>query len=187
MVAFNHVLTLTAFVFSVSLAQLLLRISALVANRERVTFSGLSALAMANAILLVYLNWLAKYELRQAGNWNLLSISVMFLFSLSICFICTTAAPQSLGEGTFDTFDMDTFYWRQRKAYFWSWIVCQIFAIVANFLLANSPLASRLAAENLINLAVPTNHFGAFGTKALGAVGRRSRALRRERDLPRVV
>jgi hypothetical protein len=127
------------------------------------------------------------YELRQAGNWNLLSISVMFLFSLSICFICTTAAPQSLGEGTFDTFDMDTFYWRQRKAYFWSWIVCQIFAIVANFLLANSPLASRLAAENLINLAVPTNHFGAFGTKALGAVGRRSRALRRERDLPRVV
>jgi hypothetical protein len=68
-----------AFVFAVSLAQLPVRISALVADRERVAFSGLSALAMANSILLAYLNWLAMYELRDAGTWNLFSISVTFL------------------------------------------------------------------------------------------------------------
>ena len=44
LVAFNHVLTLMAFVFAVSLAQLLIRISALVGDREEVAFSGLSAL-----------------------------------------------------------------------------------------------------------------------------------------------
>lgn len=151
MVAFNHVLTLMAFVFAVSLAQLLIRISALVADREKVVFSGLSGLAMANAILLVYLNWLAMYELRDAGNWNLLSISATFLFALSICFICTLAAPQSLASGAID---MDGFYWKQRKIYYGSWIVCETLAIFANRLFATPSLASKLSAENLLNLAM---------------------------------
>ena len=151
LVAFNHVLTLMAFVFAVSLAQLLIRISALVGDREKVAFSGLSGLAIANAILLVYLNWLAMYELREAGNWSLLSISVMFVFALSICFISTLAAPQLL---TVDHVDMDAFYWKQRKTYYSSWIVCETLAIVANGLFANAPLAAKLGAENLLNLAM---------------------------------
>ena len=145
MVAFNHVLTLMAFVFAVSLAQLLIRISALVADREKVVFSGLSGLAMANAVLL------AMYELRDAGNWNLLSITVMFLFSLSICFICTLAVPQLLTDGPID---MDAFYSKQRKTYYVSWLVCETLAILANRLFVNSPMASKLDAENLINLAM---------------------------------
>ncbi len=140
-----------AFVFAVALAQLLIRISALVASRDKVVFSGLSGLAMANAILLVYMNWLAMFELRSAGDWNLLAISVTFLFSLSICFICTLAAPQSLGDGPID---MDAFYWTQRRMYYWSWIVCEVLAVVANRLFMNSSQAPKLAAENLLNLAM---------------------------------
>lgn len=151
MLAFNHVLTLMAFVFAVALAQLLIRISALVASRDKVVFSGLSALAMANAILLVYLNWLAMFELRSAGNWNLLSTTVTFLFSLSICFVCTLAAPQSLGDSPID---MDAFYWKQRSLYYWSWIACEILAIIANWLFVNSPQAAKLSAESLLNLVM---------------------------------
>ena len=151
MSAFNHVLTLVAFVFAVSLAQLLVRISALIAVRERVVFSGLSALAMGNAILLVYLNWLALWELRTAHDWNLLSISVMFLFSLSICFISTLAAPHATGSGPVD---LDAFYWRQRRTYYWSWIACEILAIVGNLLFSNSPIAERLGTESLMSLAM---------------------------------
>jgi len=151
LLAFNHVLTLISFVFAVSLAQLLVRISALVASRDKVVFSGLSALAMANAILLVYLNWLAMYELRDAGNWNLLSISVMFLFSLSICFISTLAAPQLLADGPID---LEAFYWTQRYTYYGSWIACELLAMVGNRLFVTSFLASKLGAENLVNLAM---------------------------------
>ena len=104
---------------------------------------------MANAILLLYLNWLAMYELREAGNWSLLSISVMFVFALSICFISTLAAPQLL---TVDPVDMDAFYWKQRKTYYSSWIVCETLAIVANGLFANAPLSAKLGAENLLKL-----------------------------------
>jgi hypothetical protein len=149
--AFGHVLTLISFVFAVSLAQLLIRVSALVADRDKVEFSGLSTLAIANAVLLVYMNWLAMWELRTAGNWNLLSITVTFLFSLSICFICTLAVPQNLAQGLTD---MDMFYWKQRKTYYWSWIVCEALAILANRLFVNSAIASKLGAENLLNLAM---------------------------------
>ena len=148
MVEFNHVLTLMAFVFAVSLAQLLIRISTLIADRDKVEFSGLSGLAMANAILLVYLNWLAMYELREAEHWNLLSISLTFLFALSICFICTLAAPHRVAPGPID---MDGFYWRQRKIYYWSWIVCETLAILANRLFAGTPMGSKLGAESLLN------------------------------------
>jgi len=148
--AFNHVLTLVAFVFAVSLAQVLVRISALIAAREKITYSGLSALAMSNAILLIYSNWLAFWELRGATDWNLLSISVMFLFSLSVCFISTLAAPQTQGDAPFD---MESFYWRQRKIYHWSWISCEALAIGANLLFPTSPMASKLGSENLVNLA----------------------------------
>jgi len=149
--AFGHVLTLISFVFAVSLAQLLIRISALVSAREKVKFSGLSGLAMANAILLVYMNWLAMWELHDAANWNLLSITVTFLFTLSICFICTLAAPQFLAD---EPVDLDAFYWKQRRTYYWSWIVCEALAIVANLLFLNSTLASKLGAENLVNFAM---------------------------------
>jgi len=149
--AFGHVLTLISFVFAVSLAQLLIRISALVSARDEVKFSGLSGLATANAILLAYMNWLAMWELRSAGDWNLLAITVTFLFSLSICFICTLAVPQIHADGPID---MDAFYWRQRKTYYWSWIVCETLAIIANLLFGNSPMASKLSAENLVNLTM---------------------------------
>jgi hypothetical protein len=149
--AFSHVLTLISFVFAVSLAQLLIRISALVTVRDKVVFSGLSCLAMANAILLVYTNWLAMWELHNAGIWDLLSITITFLFALSICFICTLAAPHIDAD---HPTDMDAFYWRQRKTYYVSWFVCEALAIIANLLFANSPMAPKLGAENLVNLAM---------------------------------
>ncbi len=170
-----------AFVFAVSLAQLLLRISALVVARKRVTFSGLSCLAMACAILLVYLNWLSLWELRGAKDWNLLSMTVTFFFALSICFTCTLAAPHTAADGATD---MEAFYWQQRKPFYCSWIACEILAIVANALFRDTPNASKLMAENLVRLPdVPTAHTGAGGAQAVGTVARRRHAVRDERGL----
>jgi hypothetical protein len=150
MSAFNHILTLVAFVFAVALAQLLVRISALIAARERVAYSGLSALAMANAILLVYANWLAMWELRTATDWRLLPITVIFLFSLSVCFISTLSAPQEFGD---KLIDLEAFYWRQRRTYFAAWFVCECLAILGNQVFP-SPSAARLSVESLTSLAM---------------------------------
>jgi hypothetical protein len=67
------------------------------------------------------------------------------------CFICTLAALQTLPT---DRFDMEAFYWKQGKIHYCSWIACQSLAIAANLLFVSSPLASKLGAETLLNLAM---------------------------------
>ena len=52
MSVFEHVTALLSFVYALALTHLLARIAELIVARDRVRFSGLLALGMANAILL---------------------------------------------------------------------------------------------------------------------------------------
>jgi hypothetical protein len=146
--AFHHVLSLLAFVFAVSLTSLLSRMSALFVARDRVTVSGLSVIAGLNCALLVYVNWLAMWELREVPDWNMMTISGIFAFALSIYFTSTLALPQSGGEGPID---LRAFYDRERVTYYVSWLVCELLAIVCNLLLANPRNATELYNENILN------------------------------------
>src|SRR2546426_12807036 len=68
--AFEHVLLLLSFVYALALTHLLSRIGSLLLARARVTFSGLLALDMANAILLVFANWLSLWDIRGLREWD---------------------------------------------------------------------------------------------------------------------
>ena len=59
MSAFEHVTALLSFVYALALTHLLARIAELIVTRERVKFSGLLALGMVNAVLMVFVNWLS--------------------------------------------------------------------------------------------------------------------------------
>jgi len=54
MSAFEHVTTLLSFVYALALTHLLARIAELIVARERVKFSGLLAVGMADAVVLVF-------------------------------------------------------------------------------------------------------------------------------------
>jgi len=54
----------------------LARIAELVVARERVRFSGLLAVGMANAVLLDFTNWLSIWDLRSVTSWDLASITI---------------------------------------------------------------------------------------------------------------
>jgi hypothetical protein len=56
MTAFEHVTALFSFVYALALTHLLARIAELIVTRDRVKFSGLLALGMINAILVVFAN-----------------------------------------------------------------------------------------------------------------------------------
>jgi hypothetical protein len=62
--AFDHVLVLLSFVYALALTHLLSRIGALLLQRQRVHFSGLLAVCMTVAILMVFANWLSLWDLR---------------------------------------------------------------------------------------------------------------------------
>ena len=94
MTAFEHVTALLSFVYALALRHLLARIAELVVARDRVRFSGLLALGMANAIVLVFANWLSIWDFRSLKTWDLASITVEFLLAISMFFDLRMARTQ---------------------------------------------------------------------------------------------
>jgi len=140
---------MVGFVFALSLTALLSHVGKLVIARDRVKFSWLSSLSIFSAMLLVYVNWLAMWELHVIKNWDVLSITALMLFTLSVAFVCMVAAPKTWPE---KSVDLEQFYWRQHKVFYSSWLICVLLAILTNFLLLDSPTGSKLLQENLLNL-----------------------------------
>ena len=94
MTAFEHVTALFSFVYALALTHLLARIAELIVARDRVRFSGLLALGMINAIILVFSNWLSIWDLRSIKSWDLVSITVQFLFAIVIFLILRAGRTQ---------------------------------------------------------------------------------------------
>src|SRR6266849_5333401 len=158
MSAFEHVTALLSFVYALALTHLLARIAELIVARERVRFSGLLALGMVNAVLMVFVNWLSLWDLRSVTNWDLASIAIQFLFAVSVYVICALVGPKMPDDGTID---LEDFFWRQRTYFYGALIVCLVLSLLANLDFLNTPNTALLVKENLgtIALLIPT----AFG------------------------
>jgi len=152
---FEHVTTLFSFVYALALTHLLARIAELIVARGRVKFSGLLALGMANAILLVFSNWLSIWDLRSIKSWDLFSIAVQFLFAVAIFIICVLVGPRVPDEGAID---LEDFFWRQRRYYYGAVVTCVFLSLIANLAFLKTTNATLLLKENLTNLPmfIPT-------------------------------
>jgi hypothetical protein len=147
--AFRHILQLIAFVFALATTGLLSRVGHLFIERARVKYSGLSAAASLNALLLIYLNWLSFWELRTTPGWTLLSITAIFLFALSVFLTSYFATPHM----TTDTkIDMGAFYWRERKPFYWSFCISQVLAVICNQVFSYNGTEVNFIRENAIDL-----------------------------------
>ena len=129
MSAFEHVTALWSFVYALALTHLLARIAELIVARDRVRFSGLLALGMANAILLVFADWLSLWDLRSIKIWDLASITVQFLFAINVFLICVLVGPKAHDEGPID---LEDFYWRQRPYFYGALLACALLSLFAN-------------------------------------------------------
>ena len=151
MSAFEHVTALLSFVYALALTHLLARIAELVVARERVKFSGLLALGMVNAILLVFVNWLALWDLRSVTSWDIASIAIQFLFAISVYVVCALVGPKAPDDGTID---LEDFFWRQRIYLYGAIIVCLLLALLANLDFLKTPNAALFVKENLGTVAL---------------------------------
>jgi hypothetical protein len=155
MSAFEHVTALLSFVYALALTHLLARIAELIVARDRVRFSGLLALAMANAVLLVFANWLSIWDLHSVNSWDLLTITFQFLFAVSIYFLCVLAGPKAPSEGPID---LEEFFWRQRPYFYSAILACVLLALIANLAFLKSANVSLFFQENAATLPmlIPT-------------------------------
>jgi hypothetical protein len=155
MTPFEHVTALFSFVYALALTHLLARIAELIVARDRVKFSGLLALGMANAIVLVFSNWLSIWDLHSLQNWDLLSITIQFLFAIAIFVICVLVGPRMPDEGTLD---LEEFFWRQRRYFYGALVACVFLSLFANLVFLKTANAALFLKENLTNLPmfIPT-------------------------------
>jgi hypothetical protein len=155
MTAFEHVTALLSFVYALALTHLLARIAELIVARDRVHFSGLLALGMVNAVILVFSNWLSIWDLRSLKSWDLVSITVQFLFAIVIFLICVLVGPKAHDEGTID---LEDFFWRQRPYFYGAIVACVVLSLFANLAFLKTPNAALFLKENATNLPmlIPT-------------------------------
>jgi hypothetical protein len=151
MSAFEHVTALLSFVYALALTHLLTRIAELVVARERVRLSGLLALGMVNAVLLVFVNWLSLWDLRSVTNWDLASIAIQFLFAVSVYVICALVGPKALDE---NVIDLEDFFWRQRPYFYGATDVRLVLALLANLDFLKTLHTALLVKENLGTIAI---------------------------------
>ena len=155
MTAFEHVTALFSFVYALALTHLLARIAELIVARDRVKFSGLLALGMANAILLLFADWLSLWDLRSIKNWDLASITIQLLVAISVFLICALAGPKTHDEGLID---LEDFFWRQRPYFYGAILACLILSMFANIDYLKTPNAALFIKQNLtvLPMLIPT-------------------------------
>ena len=163
MTPFEHVAALFSFVYALALTHLLARIAELVVARDRVRFSGLLALGMVNAILLVFANWLSLWDLRSIKSWELASITVQFLFAINVFLICVLVGPKTPDEGPID---LEDFFWRQRPYFYGALLACAVLALFANLDYLKTANAALFLKQNLTVLPM-------FIPAVLGLVSRK--------------
>ena len=147
--AFDHVVVLLSFIYALALTHLLSRIAGLLLARERVKFSGLLALCAANAIALVFANWLSLWDVRGVREWDIVTIVTQFAFAVTLYFVCAMAAPESTDEGPID---MEAFYWRNYRLFYSLMAACMVLALAANFAFLQTPTPALFFKENAVTL-----------------------------------
>ena len=155
MTPFEHVTALFSFVYALALTHLLARIAELIVARDRVKFSGLLALGMINAVLVVFANWLSLWDLHVIASWNLASITVQFLFAINVFLICVLVGPKAHDEGPID---LEDFFWRQRPYFYGALVACAVLSLFANLDYLKTANAALFFKENLtvLPMFIPT-------------------------------
>lgn len=143
--AYEHVIVLLSFVYALALTHLLSRMGGLLVARKRVRFSGLLALAQANAIWMVFENWLYLWNLHGIQSWSVAAITFEFAFAASLYLLCTLCAPEAAAEGRID---MEAFYGEQRRPYYATALTMQAIG-VADLIFYSTNSASGVAIHDV--------------------------------------
>ena len=107
------------------------------------------ALGLINAIILVFSNWLSIWDLCSLKSWDLVSITVQFLFAIVIFLICVLVGPKAHDEGTID---LEDFFWRQRPYFYGAVVGCVVLSLFANLAFLKTTNAALFLKENLTDL-----------------------------------
>lgn len=128
---FEQVTVLLSFIYAIALTHLLSSANELVLERRRVKFSGLYALWMASAALILIENWLSFWGLHALKQWTIGEILLQLALAVAQYFTCSllTIRPKEA-----ETIDMAALYEDRRAIVASAFITLLILAMVMNYL-----------------------------------------------------
>ena len=127
---FQHITVLFSFVFAIALTHVLSCVSKLILARDRVRFSGLHALWMLNALVVLLINWISIWLLETVKHWSVGEIMVQLGWAIPQYFTCSLT---SMPVGNEQVIDMPAFYEQQRPVLFSAFAAMFAMSMVANF------------------------------------------------------
>lgn len=158
MSGFDFVLVLLSFVYALGLGHVLTSAGRLLVRREHVMFSGLLALAMANATLQVYVNWLSLWDFRSVERWDLLKITLFFAVAVITHLMCVVVSPEpEFDQDDARRIDLARVFWNNHRWFYALYLILLLsFVAVSLFYLetATPELALKVAASNLPYIAI---------------------------------
>ena len=127
---FEHVTILLSFVYAVALTHLLSSTTELVIARKRVRFSGLYALWVFNALLLLLTNWLSFWGLAGLRRWTVAEVVLQFACAIVQYFCCSTFR---ISEGRDEAVDLPELYKERRPVIFSAFLALCVIAAFQNW------------------------------------------------------
>jgi hypothetical protein len=112
---FEHVTILLSFVYAIALTHLLSSTTELVLARKRVRFSGLYALWVFIALLMLLINWMSFWGLTGLRHWTVVEVVIQFASAIVQYFTCSTLR---VTEGRDEAVDLPDLYKERRPVFF---------------------------------------------------------------------
>ena len=128
---YEQFIMLLSFIFAIAITHLLSTTNDLILARERVVFSGLMALWMMIALLLLLINWLGIYSLSTLRHWTPLDVVLNFSQVVIQYFTCSLLAMRVPEHGPVD---MVGFFERQRRVFMAACVALFPPVMISNYL-----------------------------------------------------
>lgn len=127
---FKFIILFFSFIYTLALTHLLLAMVQMVRQRRRITFSWPHGLWMANAMVILSLNWIGLWDFHALSVLPLSVIAIGFVLVVGQYLICALVSPDF---ATADDYDLRRFHARELRGYLWGFLLLLMFAISVNW------------------------------------------------------
>jgi hypothetical protein len=149
MTAFEFIIVFLSFAYALAFSHVLFAAARMIRHRRELIFSWPHALWMADAVMLLFSNWISLYDFRAMQVMSIGTILTLFAFVTTLYFTCALVTPD-FEDGDYD---MRAFHEREYRAYVGAILALDIVSFLANLEAGSSGIADW-ASQNAVVFAM---------------------------------
>jgi hypothetical protein len=144
--AFEHVVALLSFVYALAIAHLLLTLAGLIRASARVRVSWLHAFWMANALIVLVVDWISYWDMRALPKFGTGTIALVVASALIDYLQAALVCPEIPAEGPVD---LVAFHAEQSRRYIGAFAAAAAMALILNTVLGGAFNVTEWEQQNL--------------------------------------